>query len=66
MTSSTNVITEYGKQNIFATEARPQFVENYSSYGKDAEKVNGRWAMVGIIALIGAYSITGQVLPGVF
>jgi len=66
MTSTTQVITEYGKQNIFARETRPQLIENYSSYPEEAEKTNGRWAMVGIIALLGAYATTGQILPGVF
>jgi len=33
---------------------------------EDAEKVNGRWAMIGIIALLGAYSITHQIIPGLF
>ena len=31
-----------------------------------AEKSNGRWAMLGIIALIGAYAITGEIIPGFF
>jgi len=66
MTSSTHVITEYGKQNIFAKETRPQLVENYDGYSVEAEKANGRWAMVGMIALFGAYATTGQILPGVF
>ena len=66
MNSTTNVITEYGKQNIFATETRPQLVENYSGYSIEAEKANGRWAMIGIIALFGAYLTTGQILPGIF
>jgi len=29
-----------------------------------AEKVNGRLAMIGIIAGIGAYLTTGQLIPG--
>tara|TARA_Y100001978_G_C23567891_1_gene372597 strand:+ start:556 stop:690 length:135 start_codon:yes stop_codon:yes gene_type:complete len=29
-----------------------------------AEKINGRFAMMGFIALIGAYLTTGQVIPG--
>tara|TARA_Y100001968_G_scaffold8503_1_gene7170 strand:+ start:21100 stop:21243 length:144 start_codon:yes stop_codon:yes gene_type:complete len=29
-----------------------------------AEKLNGRFAVLGLIALIGAYSTTGQVIPG--
>ncbi len=29
-----------------------------------AEKLNGRAALLGVIALIGAYSTTGQIIPG--
>ena len=29
-----------------------------------AEKLNGRFAMVGIVALLGAYLTTGQIIPG--
>ena len=46
MSSSSQVITEYGKQNIFARETPPQLVDNYTSYPKEAEKTNGRWAMI--------------------
>ena len=31
-----------------------------------AEKYNGWAAMIGIISGIGAYAITGQIIPGVF
>ena len=65
MTSS-HIITEYGKQNIFGKETKPQLVENYTSYPEEAEKANGRWAMLGFIALLGAYITTGQIIPGVF
>ena len=37
-----------------------------SNYSKDAEQVNGRWAMIGMVALFGAYISTGQVIPGIF
>ena len=30
-----------------------------------AEKLNGRFALVGLIALVGAYITTGQIVPGV-
>ena len=63
---SIQVITEYGKQNIFARETPPQLVENYTSYPKEAEKTNGRWAMIGMISLLGAYVTTGQIIPGIF
>ena len=29
-----------------------------------AEKLNGRFAMFGFIALVGAYLTTGQIIPG--
>ena len=29
-----------------------------------AEQLNGRFAMMGFIALIGAYLTTGQIIPG--
>ncbi len=29
-----------------------------------AEKLNGRLAMMGFIALVGAYLTTGQIIPG--
>tara|TARA_B100000700_G_scaffold326217_1_gene437079 strand:- start:1981 stop:2277 length:297 start_codon:yes stop_codon:yes gene_type:complete len=64
--SSNQIITEYGKQNMFATQVKPQLVANYSNYPEEAEKTNGRWAMIGIIALIGAYITTGQIIPGIF
>ena len=64
--ASNQIITEYGKQNMFATQVQPQLVENYSNYPEEAEKTNGRWAMIGMIALFGAYITTGQIIPGVF
>jgi len=36
--------------------------ENFSA----AELANGRWAMIGIMAALGAYAFTGQIIPGVF
>ena len=29
-----------------------------------AEKLNGRFAMIGFVALVGAYLTTGQIFPG--
>ena len=28
------------------------------------EKLNGRFALLGVIALVGAYVTTGQIIPG--
>ena len=30
-----------------------------------AEKLNGRFALLGLIALVGAYITTGQIVPGI-
>ena len=59
MTSSTAdkyTTTEYGKQNMFGAEVAPWVDENdnYEGYAVNAEKTNGRWAMIGIVALLGA------------
>ena len=67
--SNTEVTTESGgRQNMFPSETRPYIDESvsYEGYPQNAEKVNGRWAMVGFIALIGAYLTTGQIIPGIF
>ena len=67
MASSVSITTESGgRQNIFPTEVKTQLVEGYTSYPAEAEKANGRWAMLGFIALIGAYATTGQIIPGIF
>jgi len=61
-------ITEYGKQNIFGKETPPRLMndneENFMM--EQAERTNGQLAMIGIIAALGAYVTTGQIIPGVF
>jgi hypothetical protein len=32
----------------------------------EAEKLNGRLAMLGFIAAVGAYALTGQIIPGIW
>lgn len=31
-----------------------------------AERLNGRLAMIGFVAAVGSYVITGQVIPGIW
>ena len=31
-----------------------------------AERLNGRFAMLGFVAAVGAYATTGQIIPGIF
>ena len=33
---------------------------------ENAEVQNGRWAMLGIIAALGSYVVTGNIIPGIF
>ena len=62
----TQVTESGGRQNIYSIEPRPYLDESYEGYGKNAEKTNGRWAMLGFVALVGAYVTTGQIIPGIF
>jgi len=62
----TQVTESGGRQNIYSIEPTPQVDKNYAGYPEEAEKTNGRWAMLGIVALFGAYATTGQIIPGVF
>ena len=62
--SSTTVITEDGsRQNMYASEPRVEVIEDQSPA---AELLNGRLAMIGWVAAIGAYVTTGQIIPGIF
>ena len=65
MTSSSNVVTEDGgRQNMYAKEPQVEVMDVDQS--KAAELANGRWAMIGFVAAIGAYVTTGQIIPGLF
>ena len=56
--------TEYGKQNIFASEPRIEVLED-QDYWKNAELLNGRLAMIGLFAAIHNYAIFGWIIPGI-
>ena len=53
-----------GRQNMYAKEPRMEVLEE--EYAPAAEMANGRWAMIGFIAAVGAYVTTGQIIPGIF
>tara|TARA_R100000152_G_C6771337_1_gene197854 strand:+ start:1902 stop:2087 length:186 start_codon:yes stop_codon:yes gene_type:complete len=53
-----------GRQNRFATEPQTQVLD--VDYFQNAERVNGQLAMIGIIAALGSYLFTGQIIPGIF
>lgn len=61
------VVTEDGgRTNMYAKEPQMQVMEVAVTHNEIAEKLNGRLAMLGVIAAIGAYCVTGQLIPGVF
>ena len=68
MTVTTN---EHGQQNMWATEPKmfvdPSYTERYGleSHSERAEKMNGRFAMLGFVAGIASYAITGNFFFGV-
>ena len=63
MTVTTN---EHGQQNIWAKEPQVKVMEVTETHNERAERLNGRLAMLGVIAALGAYSVSGQLIPGIF
>jgi len=62
MTVTTN---EHGQQNVWAKEPQVKVMEVSVTHNERAEQLNGRLAMLGVIAAIGAYLTTGQLIPGI-
>ena len=57
---------EQGQQNIFAKEPTMYTKEITVTHNEKAEMLNGRLAMLGVIAALGAYALTGQIIPGIW
>lgn len=65
----TVVTNEKGQIDIFAKEPKMYISEEDMSkvpHNERAELLNGRLAMLGVIAALGAYALTGQIIPGVW
>ena len=68
MTVTTN---ERGQQNLFAKEPEmyvsPTDAEKYAleTYAERAEKLNGKFAMLGFFAAVVSYALTGHLFFGV-
>ena len=70
-TKMTVTKNEFGQMNMFAKEPSMYMTkEDLDRYGiepyaEKAEKMNGRWAMVGIVAGAISYALTGHLFFGV-
>ena len=61
----TKIIESGDTQDIKSTELPANVDTTFIDFPRDAEKVNGRWAMLGMVALFGAYTSTGQIIPSI-
>jgi|TARA_B100000085_G_scaffold24542_1_gene20629 hypothetical protein len=62
----TTVIEDDGRTNIYAKEPPMQVMNVTETQNERAERLNGRLAMLGVMAALGAYALTGQIIPGVW
>tara|TARA_R100000353_G_scaffold99736_1_gene72499 strand:- start:127 stop:318 length:192 start_codon:yes stop_codon:yes gene_type:complete len=53
-------------ENEYAYEPPIQLLPKQKLMTPEAERFNGWAAMLGIVAALGAYATTGQIIPGVF
>jgi hypothetical protein len=53
--------------NLWAKEPQMYMDPNYlEPHNERAERLNGRLAMLGFVAAVISYAVTGQIIPGVF
>jgi hypothetical protein len=62
----TLITEDGGRTNIYAKEPPMKIMEVNETHNEKAERLNGRMAMIGVIAALGAYAMTGQIIPGVW
>ena len=62
----TTIIEDGGRTNVYAVEPEMYTTEITMPHNEFAEKLNGRLAMLGVIAAIGSYAVTGQLIPGLW
>ena len=62
----TAVTEDRGRLNLYAKEPPMTIMDVTETHNEKAEKLNGRLAMLGIMAALGAYVLTGQIIPGIW
>ena len=62
----TTITEDGGRTNIYAVEPEMYTTEVTVNHNEFAENLNGRLAMLGVIAALGSYAVTGQMIPGIW
>ena len=62
----TTITEDGGRYNVYAKEPPMEVIDVYETHNEKAEKLNGRLAMLGVLASLGSYAITGQIIPGIW
>lgn len=57
---------DQGRLNLFAKEPPMEIMDITETHNEKAERLNGRLAMLGMVAALGAYAFTGQLIPGIW
>ena len=60
-------VDERGRHDIYAKEPKMYITEeSQMGFNERAERLNGLLAMLGVTAALGAYALTGQIVPGLW
>ena len=62
----TTVIEDNGRTNIYAIEPPIEIMEVNETHNEKAERLNGRLAMLGFVAAVLSYVLTGKLVFGVY
>ena len=62
----TTVIEDNGRTNIYAIEPPIEIMDVTETHNEKAERLNGRLAMLGFVAAVVSYLLTGKLFFGVY
>ena len=62
----TTIIEDGNRTNIYAIEPPMEIIEVTEEHATKAERLNGRLAMLGFVAAVLSYVLTGKLVFGVY
>ena len=62
----TTIIEDGNRTNIYAIEPPMEIMEVNETHNEKAERLNGRVAMLGFVAAVISYLLTGKLFFGVY